>query len=214
MGKGIGANHGLVRLHHETGGLADHAAGRQYVMGIDAEVQPEIVAPGLDGHHDLFQAAIAGPLAQTVDRALDLARAADLDAGERIGDSHAQIVVAVDRPDGLVGIGDPFTQSLDELAIQLGNRISHRVRDVQGRRPLLDRGFEHPAQEVDITAIPVLRAELDIGDEVAGKAHRQPGLLEHLVRSHAQFLLHVQRRGCDEGVDPRPGGALEGFGSP
>jgi hypothetical protein len=33
MRKRVGAHHGLVGLHHKTGGLADHAAGRQDVLG-------------------------------------------------------------------------------------------------------------------------------------------------------------------------------------
>ena len=43
-------------------------------------------------------------------------------------------------------------------------------------------------------AVAVLRRELDVVAQVAREAHRQPGLLEHLLGRHAQLLLHVQRR--------------------
>ena len=54
-------------------------------------------------HHDLFQRGIAGALADAVDGAFDLPRAR-LHAGERIGDRHAEIVVAMHREHRLVGI--------------------------------------------------------------------------------------------------------------
>ena len=54
----------------------------------------EVIAPGADRHHDLFERGVAGALAQTVDRALDLARAVG-DAGERVRDREAEVVVAV-----------------------------------------------------------------------------------------------------------------------
>ena len=55
VGKGVGADHGLVRLDHKTGGLADHAAGGQDVLGIDPHVQTKVVASRLDRHHHFFQ---------------------------------------------------------------------------------------------------------------------------------------------------------------
>ena len=54
-------------------------------------------------HDDLFERRIAGALAEPVDGAFDLARAAD-DAGERIGDREAKIVVAMHREDRLVDV--------------------------------------------------------------------------------------------------------------
>jgi hypothetical protein len=95
VGKGIGPHHGLVGLNHKAGGLAHHAAGGQDVPGIDGAIQTKVVAPGFDGHHHLFQRAIASPLTQTIDGALDLSRPANFDPGQGVGHRHAQIVVAV-----------------------------------------------------------------------------------------------------------------------
>ena len=61
--------------------------------------------PDLERHDDLFERGIAGALADAVDGALDLARSV-LDAGERVGDGQAEIVVAVNAEDGLVDIPD------------------------------------------------------------------------------------------------------------
>ena len=55
VGKGVGPDHRLVGLHHKTRGLADHAAGRHDVAGVNPNVQAEIVASRLDGHDHFFE---------------------------------------------------------------------------------------------------------------------------------------------------------------
>ena len=60
-----------------------------------------VVAAGAQGHDDFFQRAVAGPLAEAVDRAFDLAGAV-LDGGQAVGHGQAQVVVAVDADHGLV----------------------------------------------------------------------------------------------------------------
>ena len=82
MGKGIGTHHRFVRLDHEAGGLADHAAGSDDVQRVNVHVQIKIVAACFHGHNDLFKRAIAGTLAQAIDGALHLTRTADLHAGQ------------------------------------------------------------------------------------------------------------------------------------
>jgi HEAT repeat protein len=52
------------------------------MLGIDTDIEPEIVAPRLDGHDDLLQRAIACTLAQAIDRALHLPRPANLHTGQ------------------------------------------------------------------------------------------------------------------------------------
>ena len=65
---------------------------------VDAGVVGQHVAARPDRHHDLFERGIAGPLADAVDGALDLPRAGR-DAGQRVGDRQAEVVVAVDGED-------------------------------------------------------------------------------------------------------------------
>ena len=58
----------------------------------------EVVGPGAQRHHDLLERGVAGPLAETVDRALDLP-GAGRHAGQRVGDREPEVVVAVRRDD-------------------------------------------------------------------------------------------------------------------
>ncbi len=175
-------------------------------------LQAEVVTPRLHRHDHFFERAIAGALAQSVDRAFHLPCAADGDAGQRVGHRHAQVVVAMHRPHRLVAVGDALAQVADELPVQLGDRISDGVGDVQRGRAFGYGRFEHAAQEVGVGAVAVLGRELDICAQVARKAHRQPRLLQDLLARHAQLLLHVQITGGDEGVDARRRSPLQGLG--
>ena len=212
MREGVGADHRLVGLDHEAGGLRHHPGRRHDLRGIDPHVQAEVVAAGLHRHHHLFQRAVAGALTQAVDRALDLARAADLDARKRVRHRHAQVVVAVDAPDGLVRVGHALAQRLDELAVELGDRVADGVRDVDRAGALADHRLDDAGQELRIGAIAVLGRELDVVGQVAGEAHRLDRLLQHLLAGHAQLLLHVEFAGGDEGVDARAVGAGQCLG--
>ena len=93
MGEGVAAHDGLVGLHghvhqarHQVRGLGDQAR-------IDVRVDGHVLVAA-ERHHHLFERGVAGPFADAVDRDLGLPGAVQ-DAAQRIGRSHAQIVVAV-----------------------------------------------------------------------------------------------------------------------
>ena len=119
---------------------------------------PKKSCAGAHRHHHLLERGVAGALAEAVDRALDLPRAADLHRGERVGHRHAEVVVAVHRPHRLVRVRNLLAQGANELAEQLRHRVADRVRDVDGGRALLDHRLQHAAEEVDLGATAVLRA--------------------------------------------------------
>ena len=87
------------------------------------------------------------------------------------------------------------------MAIQLGNGVANRIRDVDGGGALVDDGLDHAGQKVDLAAVTVFGAEFDVGAQVAGKAHGLFGLLQHLLGRHAQLFLHVQWRCGNEGMN-------------
>src|SRR3984957_19885134 len=88
-------------------------------------------------HHRLFQRGIAGALADAVDGALDLAGAGAY-AGERIRHRHAEVVVAMHREDGLVGIRHPIAHHLDQRKIFLRHRVPDGVGNIDGGGTGLD----------------------------------------------------------------------------
>ena len=114
-------------------------------------------------------------------------------------------------PNGFVRVWNAFAQCFDELAIQLRHSVSDGVGHVDGGCAFSNDRLQNFAQEIHVTAVAIFRAELDVGNQVACKPDGQFGLLENLIWRHAQFLLHVQLRGCYEGMNSAVVGSLQGF---
>ena len=131
--EGVGAHHRLVRLHRKAGDLRHHLRGRPRSAWCRCPARSlKIVGAGAHRHHHFFQRGVAGAFAQAVDGAFDLARAADGHAGQRVGHRQAKVVVAVDRPDGLVRIGNALAQAADGFAEHFGHGVADRVGEVDG----------------------------------------------------------------------------------
>jgi hypothetical protein len=133
-------------------------------------------------------------------------RAPFITAASELGDGHAEVVVAVGRPDHLVGVGDALDQLLHALAPQGGNRITNGIGNVDRLRPSPDDLVEDAHQEIHFRAHRVLGGKLDVVGVLECELDGLDRGLDHLVGLHAQLLLHVDRTGGDEGMDaPRPG---------
>ena len=107
VGEGVLAHHGLVARHVHAGDARDQPAGRVELAVSTPVDTPKVFSAGAQRHHHLFQRAVAGPLADAVDGALDLT-GAGADRGEAVGHGHAQVVVAVHaqaRPLDAVDVG-------------------------------------------------------------------------------------------------------------
>ena len=84
--------------------FATQPAGGNEPLRVDAAWSMLVViAAGSQRHDDFFERAVAGPFADAVDGAFDLAGAV-LDGGQAVGDGQAEVVVAVDADHGLVDV--------------------------------------------------------------------------------------------------------------
>jgi hypothetical protein len=95
VGEGVLAHDRLVARHGMPVIDGDQAAGRAS-GACRRRSQAEVALARLQRHHDLLERAVAGPLADAVDRALHLTRAG-LHRGQAVGHRHAEVVVAMDR---------------------------------------------------------------------------------------------------------------------
>ena len=86
---------------------------RGVLMRVSALV---VVVPRAEGHHDFFERAVAGPLAEAVDRALDLAGAV-LDGRQAVGHRQAEVVVAVNADHRLVDVRHALDEIADDAAV-------------------------------------------------------------------------------------------------
>jgi len=113
----------------------------------------------------------------------------------------------------LVGIGDALEQLADGVGVLVRNGVADGVRNVDGTCAGVDGSLDDSAEEIDLRAPGVLAGKLHVGAQAARLFHRAHCLLHHLVRLHAQLVLHVDRAGGDKGVDAPGVGAGQRFGS-
>src|SRR5208282_6149755 len=99
MRKRIRADNGFVGWNRHSEQVGDHAAGAEELARLDSSAYPVVVGAGADAHDDFFQRGVAGPLANSVDRPLHLARTI-ANACQRIGYRETKVVVAVDADGG------------------------------------------------------------------------------------------------------------------
>ena len=130
------------------------------------------VAPDAERHDQFLERGVAGALADAVDRALDLARAA-LDRGDAVRDGEAEIVVAVRAEDDAVGVRDALPDVGEEGAGFVRRGVADRVRQVDRRGAFADDRLDDAAQEIGIAPRRVLRRKLHIVGELPGEANRR-----------------------------------------
>ncbi len=208
VGEGVGTDDGLVRLHRHVAELADQGAGAMNFAVADVGVHPEQVGAGFEDHRHLFQRTVAGPLADAVDGALDLA-SAHLHGTDGVGHREAQIVVAVHRDDGLVDVGYPVEQGLDDAGELGRDRIAHGVRNVDGAGSGLDGGFHHAAEVIDRGAARILAGELHVIGVAAGVLDGADPHLQHVLEALLQLAFDMDGGGGDKGVDAKRLGDFE-----
>ena len=203
--EGIPADDRLVVLHRERGRRRHQLGGTVQHLGVDADLIGQHVAARLDGHHDLFQRGVARPLADAVDGAFDLP-AAGADAGQRVGDRHAEVVVAVHGEDRLLRARHLLHHGAEHLVVFLGRGVADGIGQVDGGGAGLERRLHAAAQIVDLGARGVLGRPLHVLHPVARPRHLEVDHLQHLLGRLLQLVLHVHGRGGDEGVDARARG--------
>ena len=95
------------------------------------------------------------------------------------------------RENGFISVGNTLQQGFDFITELFRNGITHGVRNIDGTRTSVDGGFNNAAQEIVFRTAGVFAGKLHIFDKTAGFFHRIHGLLHHLIRLHAQLVLHV-----------------------
>jgi hypothetical protein len=202
VGEGVLADDRLVGLDLDSGDEAQELAGVIDLVGLDSGVALEELASDLEGHDDLLHRGIPGPLADAVDRALDLAGAGS-DRGQAVGHRETQVVVAMNADHGLVDVGHTLPQVGDEAVELLGIGVADGVGDVDGLGSGLDHRLDHLRQIGAVAAGRILGAELDVG-RVSGRVlHRRHRVLQDPIPALAELVLEVKVAGRDESVDPR-----------
>ena len=152
------------------------------------------------GHHNLFERGVAGAFADAVDRHLGLPGAVQ-DAAQRIGRSHAQVVVAMGGDDRPVDVRDMIDEVFDLGAVFVRKAVARRVGDVDHGGAGGNGRLDDARQVLDVGPACVLGVELHILDIAFGIFHRRNGPFENLFRRRAQFVVNMLRRHADTRMD-------------
>ena len=160
MGKGIGADNGLVGLDDHTRQQADQSAGGIDQRGVDVGVQGQAVVPGAHGHDDLFHGGVAGPFTDAVNGHLGLP-GAGRQGGQGIGRGQPQVVVTMDADDRPVAVGGVRFNVFDQLREFVRYGIPHRIGNIDGRGAGFNDGLEDFAEKIPVAAGGVFGRELD-----------------------------------------------------
>ena len=211
MREGVGADDGLVGLDDEAGQLRDELAAAEDLGGLDVGGHlAEEIGACVDGHDDFFHGGVSGAFSEAVDGAFDLASTVSY-AGQGIGDSHTEVVVAMGADDGLFDALDVGLEVGDDLAVLVGQDVADGIGDVQRGGAGLDYGGKDLVEEGKLAAAGILRRELNVIGECTGIGYRLDGHPEDFVGAHSKLVLHVNGRGCDERVDALARCGLEGL---
>ena len=204
--KRVLADNRLVELHRKARDGGHQAAGPDDLGGINAGLIGHDVVAHPQRHHHLFQRGVARPFAQAVDGAFDLPRPRR-DRRQSVGGRHAEIVVAMGGKDHAIRPRHLRQQHGDQSGAFGRGGIAHRVGDIDGGRPGLDRGFHRAAQIVMLGPCGIHRRPLHIVAQIAGMGHGVVNAHHHLI--HRQFGdVAVGGGGADKGVDARAAGVF------
>ena len=212
MREGVAADDRLVELHrerrHRRHDLRRAVEHRRHDTGA---IRQDVRARR-NGHHHLFERRVARPLADAVDGAFDLPRAA-AHPGERIRHRQAEVVVAMDGEDRLVRIRHALAHFAEHRLVFVGRGIADRVGNVDRRRAGFDRRLHAATQEIALAARAVFGRPFHVLDVVARARHGGDGEFENLLRLHLQLVLHVDRRCREKDVDARLARVPHRFGA-
>jgi hypothetical protein len=196
----VRADDRLVRADRVAGEKADERRGLADHAEVDGRLEVEDVGSHAQRNHDLFERCVSGPLADPVDRALDLVRTRG-GARQGVRDRQPEVVVAMGRDLDLRQFGTALEHFGEEVGVLARGRVADGVRQVHGRRAGRDDGVDHVDEEGSIRAGRILGRELDLVDALRRVGDRPAGRLQHLVGRQAELALHVQRAGREHDVD-------------
>ncbi len=199
---------GLVAWQVHARDIRDESGGRVQAGRIDPGFEFEELSTRLDCHYSFFERTVARAFADTVDRALNLARASS-HRSQAVGDSHAEIIVAVHAQRNLIDACNMLLQVAKQAVKLRRDRVAHCVRNIHRRRTGFDGRRDNLSQVGQFRARGILRRELDIIDEFTRQLDRTNRALDDLFLGHLELVLSMYGARRDKDMYPVPVGAFD-----
>src|SRR3989440_2569208 len=211
MGEGVCPDDGFIGLHRYTGEPAYQLACGEQFLRVDACIGvAKAIGPCAQRHYDFFHGGIACTLTQAIDGYFDLARTS-FDGGQRVGRSHAEIIVAVGAHDDILHAWDTLSQVTEEHFILVRQGVADGIRHIDSGCTRLDSDLEDAAEIVPIAARGIFCRKLDGWTEVARIGYHRTHSLERLFAIDLQLVFEMNLRCCKKDVDYRPLSVTKGF---
>ena len=125
------------------------------------------------------------------------------DASQAVGDSQAQVVVAMGADNRPVDTGHPLLERANDPGVLLRRGVADGVWNVDGGCAGFDGGLHHVAEEVELSAGGIFGAELDVGAISLGACDSGDGLLNDLRLGHSQLVFAMNGRSGQKDVNSR-----------
>jgi hypothetical protein len=93
------------------------------------------------------------------------------DSGQGVGHGHAQVIVAMHADHRVFNLGHVLADLGYQILELMGQRVAHRVRDVDGGGAILKRHSHRSHIKVGIAAAGVLGGKLHIIAQALGQGH-------------------------------------------
>src|SRR3954470_5314718 len=193
----------LVGLHRVAGKAGDQPARAGDLARVYARGEVEGRPPRVQQHHDLLERRVARPLADPVHGALDLTRSGR-NPREGVRHREPEVVVAVHRKRDLVQVRNELVQAPEGGRVLVRHRVPDGVRNVDGRRTLVERDLHHLGGVLEVGARGIHRRELHVVGVLLRVRDRRARLALHVLARRLELVLDVDVARRDEGVDARP----------
>ena len=105
------------------------------------------------------------------------------------------------RPDHTIRTGCAGDQGFESLPKDSRHTVANRVRDIDRGRTCLNDFAKDMDQKVDIASNRVFGRKLNIVGVLERHSNTLDSSLNHLIRTHSEFLLHMNRTRRDKGMN-------------
>src|SRR5882672_67826 len=206
--KRIFTNHRLVARDRHAGDVRYQAARWVEPHRVDSRLEAEVALARAQRHHHFLERAVAGALADAVDRAFNLPRSR-LHGTQAVGDRHAEIVVTVDRQDHPVDAGHGTTQVAEHFGKFLRHGVADGVRNVHGGGTRFNHRGHDVLQELELRPRGIFRGEFDIVGKGPCESHGFHRRSQDLLLRHVELELPVDRTRREKDMHTLARGGLE-----
>ncbi len=207
MGKSITTYNSFVGLYRHVHQAGHHTAGWINLLCINVGLDFYVLV-AFDNHRHFLKRSIPGTFTNTVDSHLHLAGTIQ-HTSHCIGSSHAQVIVAMSRNNGIMNTVDMFHQIFYFRAILTRQAISRCIGNIYHSGTRLDNSFYHTGQIFIVRPACIFCIELHIIHIFTCILYGSHCTLYNFFTIGIEFIFNVRVRCTNPSMDTFTLGKLQ-----